>query len=241
MTVLKLEICEVKEFNDGPEWLTSLRTSWDTDAEPIQLQIKSPADARQEETLRWFLEGFIKDPFNEARADEARSYLQTYGAILCQTLCEAVSVPRSFSNASLLIIIKSGHAASRFQSLHWEILEDCALWVEPPSRITVLRQPFQTVRSLSPRITLREPLRVLIVCARDLDKWKRGKEINPRTITRPLLDIIEASGLKIDLHIVRPCTWNKFKEYLVTHSNIKFDIIHFDLHGEVVEDEGRQT
>ena len=168
---LTLEIREVEQSENGKGWGVALRSSWDPSGMPTLLRIDSPATRHQEATLQWFLEEFTDNPFDEGRADKARSYLQSYGDELHRVISSATQIPLSTQRDTLLIVIRSGTEPSQFQSLHWEVLEDPSRWLrcsnrsDADLRITVVRQAVTGFTDASFQLSSTKPLRLLLLSA----------------------------------------------------------------------------
>jgi len=76
-------------------------------------------------------------------------------------------------------------------------------------------------------------LRILVACARPATR----ENANPpyRTITEPLFNNIQQSGLPIEMDIIRPGTWRALKSHLrrSREEGVRYDVVHFDLHGTI--------
>ena len=136
-------------------------------------------------------------------------------------------------------------------SLHWELLEDLSLWVSPkdsmsakPASVTVRRcvkglhvpdsqsNVIQTVQ-----VGKSEFFNVLLVVARTKLHKEETDYFNPTSVLRAILEAqaeleCRRSQKRIRLEVVRPGSYDELKNHL-QHSDKKFQIVHFDLHGDI--------
>jgi hypothetical protein len=188
-----------------------------------------------EEKLRWFLNDFaFKNPFHDSQACQARQQIRDYARNLHQSICDQIQPPPP--GTPIVINIEALSSTSGFHSIYWETLEDPSLWNHDDSvaiAVTVVRVVPSPARSIA--IPAAGVLRVLLVCARTASP----DEIGHRTIAGPLVHITKSSGLPAEIHIVRPGTWKAFSDFLRNNTDKQFDIIHFDLHGQISSEGNR--
>lgn len=208
--------------------------------------VKCPFTTKDAERLRWYLEDYpTVDPLDTARADTASRSVADYGRALSKSLF-VDEVLRWFESVvqpvALQIVIEASTQATTIFSLHWEILEDTSLWLSshPSSfqqkllRVGVwrkLKTPGAHCTTIHFPITNDAPaFRILLVVARS----NVFTDIGHRTISRPLIEIIEtisSSDQSVMVEIVRPGTWEALENCLQIHPPGYYHVVHFDMHG----------
>ena len=130
-------------------------------------------------------------------------------------------------------------------SLHWELLENLSLWVNPkdsmsvrPASVTVRRcVKDHLVPTCQVRIGKSEVFNVLLVVARKNIHKKETDYFNPTSVLRAILGVqaeIECRWLqkRIRLEVVRPGSYKELEIHL-QRSHKEFQIVHFDVHGGI--------
>jgi hypothetical protein len=200
---------------------------------------------------------------NEQMLKKAGQNIPDYGAQLLGALGLDRSTYRERKRDILVIEDSSLHKDDE-RSLHnlvWELLEDPIHWKQTnPSRISVTRVitpsgpdsgKESTAKQLGQLVpnTTHQPIRMLLVIGRSLAKkavsetdWKYEKEkISPSLIQHSIMQTmrhLEDIGhpQKVNLEILRPATFSELQRYLGidTAQPEQFDIIHLDMHGEMM-------
>ena len=81
-------------------------------------------------------------------------------------------------------------------------------------------------------------LNVLVVTARP----DGARDVGYRTVSRPLLGALRQARVPVNVELVRPGTWAALREHLRAatqrHGSGWYRIVHFDVHGAVLDGEG---
>jgi tetratricopeptide (TPR) repeat protein len=212
------------------------------DAGEYEVEIRDPADAKQERELVWYFEEYLRFPFLDwDRRDAATRAVADYGqALFAQVFGGEAAYDyrrmkdQGFDDCRVEII---GSAA--FHRLHWETLRDPGADTPLGVRVPITRR----VGELASRFDLptdRATLNVLVVSARP----DGPKDIGYRTISRPLLDAMRQAHVPVAVDLVRPGTWQALKDALrsatAEHGSGWFQVVHFDLHGLFSDHQGLQ-
>jgi len=192
--------------------------------------IINPFDERQEARLEWYFEGWLRRPFlNGVTAAQIRDSIPAYG----ETLFDQVFADRKAYAAytslrpqlgTVEFVIES--ASPEFQALHWEALKDPDLPRPLALDCTMVRRPQQDIvvaatPNPSPTINL------LVVTARPGEE----KDVNYRTISRPLIEAIQQARVPINVELLRPGTYKALENHLQAKGTGYYHIVHFDAHG----------
>jgi tetratricopeptide (TPR) repeat protein len=203
------------------------------DATEYETTLRDPATPAAEELLAWYFEQHLLFPFlDKDREQKAVMQLAEYGrSLFGQVFAGAASYDyrrlrdQSFDGCELEI---TGSAA--FHLLHWEALRDpdmdgpLAVGLPVTRRVERLAQKFE----LPPQ---HASLNILLVTARPFGP----ADVGFRTISRPLLDALRKSSLRVTLDLVRPGTWEALRGHLRSqaerHGAGWYQVVHFDVHG----------
>ncbi|MEO6890614.1 MAG: CHAT domain-containing protein, partial [Ktedonobacteraceae bacterium] len=202
------------------------------------ITVRNPFDDEQEEELGWYFEEHLRFPFTQkVRAKDAAASLITYG----ETIFKQVFQDNPDVYAEYKIWLKTGlnevqieiAGSPKFHALHWEALKDPQLAKPLALQTTMLRRnlqppPFQV--SVQPSATIK----LLVVTSRPYGV----RDVSYRTISRPLVEALRQSDLRVDIDILRPGTYktleNHLREVTGKHGTGYYHVIHFDLHGSLL-------
>ena len=193
-----------------------------------------------EEELRWYMEDFpTLHPFQALRASTVAQQLVAYGSDLAESMTKSISSLGELANQHLCIKVNVGREKDDFMdAILWETLEMCSLWPTSarPTSVSVERM---TTAKLRPdeALTIQDHTNprarnILAITSRP----QVEKDIPHRLITRPILDVVEASKNKqsIRFDIARPGTFEALKEALQTQDVGFYDVVHLDVHGKKI-------
>ena len=206
-------------FNNGPEYSVS---------------IKDPFDLETERLFEWYFEEYLKFPFiDTVKAGKAAIAINDYGKDLFEQIFgdrKIFSEYGKFKDSGLsslqIEIISDTH---EFHAIHWESLKDPNLpnplvteWV------TIVRKnnnppPMEAKVKAYPQINL------LVVTARP----DEDEDVGYRTISRPMIELLETPKLRVKVHILRPGTFQALSNRLDEVGEQFYHIIHFDTHGSL--------
>jgi hypothetical protein len=197
-----------------------------------QIHITDPFSKTRENDLKWYLEDrALQDPFAEKRAMDAEKSLEFYGKNLYEQLKPAFArINVDVASKQVCLAIGGRNDGQSIHRLHWEALE----YPELPCNICVYRIQEETNIDASKDIPKKKTsLNLLFMTARVLDKVK--PDVDQRLILRPVCSLIAriSSAMPIDFDVVRPGTFEALEQWLSQRKE-HYDLIHFDVHGEVV-------
>ena len=187
--------------------------------------------------LRWYFERFLEYPFpprteqaaNIEDALEAWSR-QTFDALFACGQARDWMLEASRSGVPRLQILSSDPATL---SWPWEALCD--------PQIGALAQCAQVERRLYcqpvdptplPDELPKDRINILLVTARPYDV-----DAQFRSISYPLVELIEIGRLAARVHLLRPPTFDNLREHLAAHPHT-YHVLHFDGHGSYQEGAG---
>jgi tetratricopeptide (TPR) repeat protein len=194
----------------------------------------------QEERLRWYFEEHMKSPFTDIeRRKRAEQSIIDYGETLFRALfadTDAMLEWRHLATGLERIQIQviststSTSTGAGFQALHWEALKDpkeskplCLQDIE------IIHTSGKPTQSYLVQVADSASLNLLMVTARPFGK----NDIEYRTITRPVLELIETKRLPVRVHLLRPPTFRHLQEHLRENKGY-YHIVHLDMHGGVM-------
>ena len=203
------------------------------------ITVRDPFEKKQEDELEWYFEKHLRFPFTQTvRAKDAATSLTTYG----ETLFKQVFQENPDVYAEYKALLKIGlndvriEIASRspkFHALHWEAVKDPQIQKPIALQAMILRQnlqppPLQVSVQPAPTINL------LIVTSRPYGV----RDVSYRTISRPLVEALRQTDLRVNIDILRPGTYKTLENHLrdITgkHGTGYYHVIHFDLHGSLL-------
>lgn len=72
---------------------------------------------------------------------------------------------------------------------------------------------------------------------------KKARDLDPSLISEPLLEVIDqlSGSLDVRLDVCRPGSWTALQTLLAQKGEGYYDLVHFDLHGDVLQPQGSVT
>ena len=230
-----MSLIKIAERQGGPNEL-HVALSIDDGGEFV-VGLALPFTPEEEQELEWYFEQRLREPFTgQVRAASAAQSVRRYGERLFSQLFadnEAHAQYRAVCQAGLGTLRFEIVGSPDFHALHWEALHDPKL-----PRAFALEAPFvrKDTRSKPLRTSLRPAptLNILLVCARA----GHDKDVAYRTISRPLIEALGSSALRVQIDLVRPGTYKALTRQLEAsrqqHGDGYYHIVHFDLHGALL-------
>ncbi|HKX30164.1 MAG TPA: tetratricopeptide repeat protein [Blastocatellia bacterium] len=201
-----------------------------------QITIKNPFSTEEEQNLEWYFEEHLEFPFTgQVRAREAAASIERYGIALFEQIFNDREVNAHYQAALQggLEKIKIEIVGSpEFHQLHWESIVDPRikrpLALDAPTvRKTPRPQVVKAQMRPSPTINL------LLIVSRPGEQ----EDIGYRTISRPLIELLRGTSLRVQVDIVRPGTFKALSNHLEgvkeRHGAGYYHVIHFDGHGSL--------
>ena len=200
-----------------------------TDPTPFE----PPLDDEVLADLRWYLETFSEWPTGPdyERAERIEAQMEEWGRALLESVTpdrESAQVWRQFADAPLsgnggkLVTIDA--VDPRVLRLPWELLADEGGHLF--SAGIGVRRRLKKITSRPPE-HFELPARVLVVVARPTG----AGFIDPRAVSRPLLDALDALGSRVVTEFLYPPTLKALTDRLRDRHAPPVHVVHFDGHG----------
>ncbi|HID99161.1 MAG TPA: CHAT domain-containing protein [Thiotrichaceae bacterium] len=199
--------------------------------------VKNPCTNKQVYDLEWYFKVYPnavddeEDDENKQKAKSVAATIKKCGTQLFdQVFCNR-SLMRRYDqekNTGIQYIEIIGSPA--FHTLPWETLHDPDDLQPLALNMPIVRQYTSATKVLNVRPS--PIINLLIVTARP----RREKDIDYRAISRPLVESLRQAKLRVNITILRPCTYRALKNHLSEHQNGYYHIIHLDVHGALQGD-----
>ena len=197
------------------------------------ITITEPFSAKDEQLLEWYFEEWLIHPMtDEVKAQQAAASVQDYGQQLFkqvfQSNFDAYGEYRQLRGNLGQVQIEIESNTPEFQALHWEGLQDSELPRPLSVECVMLRKSTKPV-SVSANVLPSPMINLLVVIARASEN-----DVNYRTISRPLIELIEKSQLRVKVELLRPGTYEALERHLEEKGAGFYHLIHFDTHGTLM-------
>jgi tetratricopeptide (TPR) repeat protein len=225
----------IEEWTGGPN-ATNARVSFD--GGPVYpVTVIPPFTPAQEQLLAWYFEEYLNFPLiNETYASKAAASIVTYGEqLFAQVFADrrAYAAYVQYKSAGINTLHFEIAGSFTFHDLHWEALKDPDLphpFVLDTTMVRKNLEPAPAVAMVRPSPTIN----ILVVTARPDGR----KDVNYRTISRPMIEALRQANLKVRIDLVRPGTYMALSQHLEAttdaHRAGYYHVIHFDAHGAVL-------
>lgn len=210
-------------------------------AEPIAARspFDHPVEGRPNSSLmaelRWYLERFLDYPFSPEtdHAERVQDALRAWGKELFNALRGTRLGGEFFHDATrhgyeqLFLQISSDDP--NILGWPWEAIYDpqagfLAHICQIERRLNQIGDPIEASGKLP-----RDCLNILLVTARPFEG-----DVRYRSMSRPLVEMVEKSSLPVHVHLLRPPTFDRLLEHLGERPEF-YHILHFDGHGSYGE------
>ena len=203
------------------------------------ITITSPFNKQEELELEWYFEEWLRFPFiNKVKAERAKQRLKAYGHLLFEQVFKSnfdiYGEYRNLRNQLSQVQIEIENITPAFQALHWEAMQDPE-WPTPLAVNCIMLR--KTVKPALGRANVASSpvINLLVVTARPDEE----EDVGYRTISRPLVEAIKNSQLRVNIELLRPGTYEALSRHLDGKEGY-YHIIHFDVHGAVLSHEQLQ-
>ena len=198
---------------------------------PVGYPVKGMDDGDLTRELRWYLEDFLQYPFPPAtdRAERAQAALKAWGEEAFKALFDGRPAATWYETAvadgldHLQIQVSSDDP--RVLAWPWEALND-------PERGYLafgchLERRLNQVADAAPLPDAlpTDRVNILLVVARPFEA-----DVQYRSISRPLVELVESRGLPAEVTVLRPPTFGRLRDHLLERPGY-YHILHFDGHG----------
>ncbi|MCA2791827.1 MAG: tetratricopeptide repeat protein [Microcystis sp. M048S1] len=204
------------------------------------ITVTDPFTNQEEKDLEWYFEEWLVFPtLDTDKAQKAANSVQNYGENLFkqvfQSNLNAYGEYRDLRKqlGQLQIIIES--QSPEFQALHWEALKDPDL-PRPFSIDCIISRQRRGATVVPVQMATYPTINLLVVIARPNEE----SDVNYRTISRPLVELVNSSEIPVKIDILRPGTYESLTRHLDEKGEGYYHVIHFDVHGGLMEYEQYQ-
>ncbi|NJN58420.1 MAG: CHAT domain-containing protein [Leptolyngbyaceae cyanobacterium SL_5_9] len=196
------------------------------------VEVCDPFSAEQEAELGWYFERWLVFPLTDTvRAEQARDNVRSYGESLFEQVfkrdADAYSNYKAMRDSLTQVEIIGN--STEFQALHWESLHDPQM---PRSLAVDCSMVRKRVKAIAGNAVIAPSpmIKLLVVTARPGEE----NDVNHRTISRPLIELIQQSQLRVQVDLLRPATFEALTEHLDDKGAGFYHIVHLDMHGAVM-------
>ena len=122
--------------------------------------------------------------------------------------------------------------------VQWELLEDLSIWPadRKPSWVSVTRVNLIGEASSHTGIDwepyLTGELNIAVIASRP----RFSQDVPSQLVAQLIHNAAQTSGKRINVHVIRPGTLEAFRSFCETVRPERYQLIHFDLHGTVVDE-----
>jgi hypothetical protein len=199
------------------------------------ITITEPFTRREEERLEWYFEEWLVLPMlDKVKASQVAESVKAYGERLFEQVFkanfDAYSEYRQLRGKLGQVQIEIESQTPEFQALHWEALRDPDLPRPFAVDCVMLRKLVKPV-PVSASVQVSPVINLLVVTARPNEEH----DVGYRTISRPLIEAIEKSQLRVNVELLRPGTYEALERHLEEKGAGYYHIIHFDAHGALMK------
>lgn len=200
------------------------------------ITVRNPFSPQEETRLEWYFERRLRFPFTEqVEAQAAAASVAAY----VESLFNQVFADRK-AYARYREALQSGVENLRFEiagspefhQLHWEALKDPDLPQPLTLQAPMIRRTPKTQTLAAAAQTLPTINLPLVVARPD-----EGRDVGYRTISRPLVEMLRQSELRVQVDFVRPGAYKELVRHLEDakekHGAGYYHVVHFDAHGLV--------
>ena len=195
--------------------------------------VSDPFQQGEEKQLEWYFEKWLRCPIvDTVKARETAKSIENYGTSLFEQVFRSnpdayVEYSRVRVNLAQLRIEIEGNNPE-FQALHWEALRDPNL-PRPLAVDCVMVRKSTRGTAVAAEVATSATINLLLVTARP-----SKNDVAYRTISRPLIEEIENSQLRVKVELLRPGTFEALEKHLEVKGTGYYHIIHFDTHGALL-------
>ena len=198
--------------------------------------ITDPFTHQEEEDLEWYFEEWLVFPMTETvKAERAKNSVKIYGEKLFEQVFQdkkAYSKYQQVKNNLSQVQIEIVSKTPEFQALHWEALQDPDFPRPLAVDCVMLRKSVNSAVG-SVNLPLSPVINLLVVVARPDEE----KDAGYRTISRPLVELIENGKLRVNVELLRPGTYQALSQHLEAQGANFYHIVHLDMHGALLTHE----
>ncbi|WP_414562537.1 MULTISPECIES: tetratricopeptide repeat protein [unclassified Anabaena] len=197
--------------------------------------ISDPFTPKEEKLLEWYFEEWVTFPFSDTViAERAAASVKIYGESLFKQVFQAdfnaYSLYRQLRGNLSQVQIEIVAKTPEFHALHWEALQDPDLSRPLAVDCVMLRKNVRPAPPVSANVQSSPVINLLVVVARPDEE----RDVGYRTISRPLLELIDNSNLRVNVELLRPGTYESLSKHLQEKGAGFYHIVHLDMHGALL-------
>ncbi|KST70171.1 tetratricopeptide repeat protein [Mastigocoleus testarum] len=205
------------------------------DGGEYSINITDPFTAEEEQRLEWYFEEWLTYPMlNGRKAEAAKNSVAGYGESLFEqvfkTDFDAYSYYRQLRNNLKEVKIEIVGDSPEFHALHWEAMRDKDLPRPLAVDCVMVRKRVTKAASVPANIDKSPVINLLVVTSRPNEE----NDVGYRTISRPLIEVIQNSELPVNVDLLRPGTYESLERHLEEKGAGYYHFIHFDCHGALM-------
>jgi CHAT domain/ATPase family associated with various cellular activities (AAA) len=198
------------------------------------ITITNPFTQKDEKQLEWYFEDWLVYPMLDTEtAKKVAASITNYGEKLFervfQSNFDAYSNYRQLQGNLSQIQIEIESQTPEFQALHWEAIRDRNLPRPLAVDCVMVRKLIRPI-PVSAAIAPSPVINLLVVIGRPDEE----DDVGYRTISRPLIELIDNSQLPVNVELLRPGTYESLCKHLEAKGRGYYHIIHFDVHGALM-------
>ncbi|WP_414550542.1 tetratricopeptide repeat protein [Anabaena sp. CCY 0017] len=196
--------------------------------------ITDPFTPKEEKLLEWYFEEWVTFLFSDTViAERAAGSVKIYGESLFKQVFQAdfnaYSLYRQLRGNLSQVQIEIVAKTPEFHAIHWEALQDPDLSRPLAVDCVMLRKNVRPA-PVSANVQSSPVINLLVVVARPDEE----RDVGYRTISRPLLELIDNSNLRVNVELLRPGTYESLSKHLQEKGAGFYHIVHLDMHGTLL-------
>ncbi len=212
------------------------------DGGEYEINITDPFTPLEERQLEWYFEEWLTFPMlNGKKAEAAKNTVASYGERLFNQVfhadSDAYSQYRQLRRNLKQVTIEIVGNGPEFHALHWEAMQDKDLPRPLAVDCVMLRKRLAKAAPVLAQMAPSPVINLLVVIARPDEE----DDIGYRTISRPLIEVIQTSQLPVNVDLLRPGTYKSLERHLEAKGAGYYHVIHFDCHGALMSYEDIQS
>ncbi len=207
--------------------------SFDDEIDSELLTVHNPLTAQNKAKLEWHFEHYVTYPYlKDVEPAEAEKIIREVGESLFSQLFSQAQIYHLYQKAiengvNNLVIEISG--SPEFHSLHWEALKSPDL-PRPFALDALILRKDSRIQNLPADVRETSTINLLVVTSRPSGR----RDVGYRTISRPLVELLRNASLPVNVHILRPATFESLSNHLRDVGKGFYHVVHFDVHGALL-------
>ncbi|MDJ0798020.1 MAG: tetratricopeptide repeat protein [Calothrix sp. MO_167.B12] len=212
------------------------------DGGEYEINVTDPFTPQEERRLEWYFEEWLTFPMlNGKKAEAAKNSVASYGEGLFNQVfradADAYSQYRQLRRNLKQVKIEIVGNSPEFHALHWEAMQDKDLPRPLAVDCVMIRKQFAKSAPVAAQMAPSPVINLLVVIARPDEE----DDVGYRTISRPLIEVIQTSQLPVNVDLLRPGTYESLERHLEAKGAGYYHVIHFDCHGALMSYEDIQS